>query len=58
MSKEEIKERKKEREEYIIFRNKILAGLEITYERLVEFKRQKNSELVVMKDGKIVKIKP
>ena len=55
MNKKEIE---KEKAEAIIFRNKILAGLEITYERLIEFKRQKNSELVVMRDGKIVKIKP
>jgi hypothetical protein len=38
-------------------RDKILLGLEIVYERLIEFKRQKKSELVVMQDNKIVKIK-
>ncbi|MFV0554170.1 MAG: hypothetical protein ACK5LR_05645 [Mangrovibacterium sp.] len=38
--------------------NKILIGLEKTYEKLIEFKREKNSELVIMQDGKIVKIKP
>ncbi len=40
------------------FTEKILKGLELVYERLIEFKKQKNSELVIMKDGKIVKIKP
>jgi len=40
------------------FREKIMKGLEIAYERMIEFKKQKNSELVVMRDGKIVKIKP
>jgi hypothetical protein len=39
-------------------RDKILAGLEIAYERMLEFKRQKNSEIVVMRDGKIARIKP
>ena len=37
---------------------KIAAGLKIAYERMLEFKRQKNSEVVVMRDGKIVRIKP
>lgn len=36
---------------------KILKGLELTYERLLEYKKQKNSPLVICKDGKIVKIK-
>lgn len=38
--------------------NKILSGLEKAYERLIEFKKQKNSELVIFKDGKIVRVKP
>lgn len=38
--------------------SKILLGLEKVYEKLIEFKRQKKSELVILKDGKIVKIKP
>ncbi len=37
---------------------KILKGLEKVYERLIEFKKTKNSELVVIRDNKIVKIKP
>jgi hypothetical protein len=37
---------------------KILKGLEKAYENLIEFKKQKNSVLVVMRDNKIVKIKP
>jgi hypothetical protein len=44
--------------EQIELRNKILKGLELTYERLIEFKKQKNSVLVVLKDNKIVRIKP
>ncbi|WP_165834992.1 hypothetical protein [Flavobacterium cheongpyeongense] len=45
-------------EKQIELKNKILIGLEKTYERLIEFKIQKNTELVVMKDNKITKIKP
>lgn len=39
-------------------RNKILKGLEKVYEKLIEFKRQNNSELVILKDNQIVKVKP
>lgn len=39
-------------------KNKILKGLEETYEKLLEFKKLKNTELVVLRDNKIVKIKP
>jgi len=38
--------------------NKILKGLEESYRRLVEFKKQKKSPLVISKDGKIVEIDP
>lgn len=39
-------------------KNKILKGLEKVYEKLLEFKKMKNSELVVLRDNKIVRIKP
>jgi hypothetical protein len=39
-------------------KNKILKGLEKVYEKLLEFKKLKNSELVVLRDNKIVKLKP
>ena len=39
-------------------KDKILKGLEKAYEKLLEFKKAKNSELVVLRDNKIVKIKP
>ena len=39
-------------------KNKILKGLEKVYEKLLEFKKTKNSELVVIRDNKIVRIKP
>ena len=45
-------------EKQIELRDKILLGLEKVYEKLVEFKKQKKSELVILKDGKVVKIKP
>lgn len=39
-------------------RDKLMAGLKLAYERMLEFKRQKNSEVVVARDGKIVRFKP
>ncbi len=41
-----------------ILREKIILGLKKSYEKLIEMKKQKNSVLVVSKNGKIVKIKP
>lgn len=38
--------------------DKIIKGLEKVRERLIEFKKQKKSEIVIMENGKIVKIKP
>ena len=37
---------------------KILEGLEKAYQKMIEFKKQKNSDLVILQDGKVVKIKP
>jgi hypothetical protein len=45
-------------EKQIELKDKIVIGLEKVYERLIEFKKQKNTELVIIKDNKIVKIKP
>jgi hypothetical protein len=45
-------------EEQIEFKDKILKGLEKVYEKLIEFKKLKNTELVIIKDNKIVRIKP
>jgi hypothetical protein len=39
-------------------RQKILEGMDKVYEKLIEFKKRMNSELVIMKNGKIVKVKP
>jgi len=38
--------------------DKIMYGLELAYDRLVERTRKNNGTLVIMKDGKIVEIKP
>jgi len=39
-------------------KQKILKGLELTYDKLLVEKRAKNSELVILRDNKIVMIKP
>jgi len=39
-------------------KRKILKGLELTYEKLLAEKKAKNSELVVLRNDKIVTIKP
>jgi hypothetical protein len=45
-------------EKQIELKDRILIGLEKVYEKLLEFKKQKGTDLVVMKDNKIVKIRP
>ena len=37
--------------------NKVRKGLENSYIKLLEFKRQKNTPLIISKDGKIVELK-
>jgi hypothetical protein len=39
-------------------KNKIIKGLKESYKKLLEFKKEKNSPLVVFRDNKIVKIEP
>ena len=39
-------------------RKKIVAGLEKSYQKLVEFKRYKKSPLVIAKNGEILEIAP
>ena len=39
-------------------RDKIVKGLEETYRRLVEYKKQKNSPMVVLRNGEIVELDP
>ena len=45
-------------QEWIEVKQKILKGLELTYEKLLAEKKAKNSELVVLRDNKIVTVKP
>lgn len=46
------------KDKQIELKNKIIKGLEKVYVKLIEFKKEKKSELVVMQGDKIVKIKP
>lgn len=41
-----------------IKKEKILIGLEKAYKKMIEFKKEKNSEIVILKENKIVHIKP
>jgi hypothetical protein len=45
-------------EKHLEEKNKILKGLEKVQEKLIEFKRLKKSDLDVVRDNKIVRIKP
>ncbi|NLO71156.1 MAG: hypothetical protein GX102_09550 [Porphyromonadaceae bacterium] len=47
-----------ETEKHINEKNKILKGLEKVYEKLIAFKKARNSKLVVIRNNKIVKINP
>ncbi|HRG18217.1 MAG TPA: hypothetical protein PLP39_03950 [Flavobacterium lutivivi] len=38
-------------------RNKIIKGLEKAYDKMIAFKKEKKSDLVIIENGKIVKIK-
>jgi hypothetical protein len=37
--------------------NKVRQGLENSYKKLLEFKRQKNTPLIFTRDGKIIEMK-
>lgn len=37
---------------------KILEGMDIVYEKLIQYKRKMNSELIILRDNEIVRIKP
>lgn len=39
-------------------RDKIVKGLEEAYKKLVEFKKQKRSPMIVIREGKIVAVDP
>jgi len=37
---------------------KILEGMDKVYEKLIEFKKKMNSDLIILKDDQIIRIKP
>ena len=37
---------------------RILLGLEKAYEKMIQFKKQKQTDLVILQDNKVVRIKP
>lgn len=37
---------------------KIIDGMDKVYEKLIVYKKKMNSELVVLREGKVVRIKP
>jgi hypothetical protein len=39
-------------------KEKILDGLKLTYSRLIEFKKQKKTRLVIQRGDEIIKISP
>jgi hypothetical protein len=40
-----------------IIREKILLGLELTHKRLIQTKKERNWDLIISDNGKIIKIK-
>ncbi|MFY7938724.1 MAG: hypothetical protein ACOVOQ_15200 [Flavobacterium sp.] len=45
-------------EKHLEEKNKILKALEKVQEKLIEFKKTKKTDLVIMRDNKIIRIKP
>jgi hypothetical protein len=39
-------------------REKLIQGLELSYQRLLKEKIEKNQKLVISKDGKVVRVDP
>ncbi len=46
------------KEKQIELKEKLTKGFEKVYEKLIEFKKEKKSELVIMQGNKIVKVRP
>jgi len=38
--------------------DKLTIGMDIVYSKMVEFKKQKNSPVIISKNGKIVEVDP
>jgi hypothetical protein len=51
-------EKTKAKEEYEIFRKKILDGLDLSFRELLAKKKRNNEELVIMRGDEIVRVKP
>lgn len=39
------------------FHEKVMKGLKLSYQRLIQSKIEKNQSLVIMRDGKVITIK-
>ncbi len=39
-------------------RKRIVEGLELTYQRLIEFKKSKKSPIVIYSEGKVIELSP
>jgi hypothetical protein len=46
------------KKEYKEFSSKLQVGLNLAYERMIEFKKYKKSTIIVERDGKIVELDP
>jgi len=45
-------------QEWVDMKRKILKGLDLSYKKLLAEKKAKNGELIILRDNKIVTIKP
>lgn len=52
-----LKKSDTENENFALLEKKLVNAMDLVYENLIKFKKEKNSPLVVMRDGKIVHIK-
>ena len=53
-----IKEQLQELEELEELEEKISKGLEKAYKKMIAFKKEKNSPVIIYEDGKILKVDP
>ena len=47
-----------DRQELIELEEKLAKGFEEAYRKMIEFKKYKNTPVIVAKNGKVVKLKP
>ena len=48
----------KNEESFQDLKEKIIKGLEEAYRKMVIFKKQKNSPLIISRNGKVIEVKP